>query len=135
MLGIIQMIRNVTGDNHCSKEDYESIIGNTIKSMLINDSDELIIEFKDGVKVKIWDYWQKCCEARYMHTDDDLNYHNGCILHEIKINDGPTIDYGCEEKECQFLNITTSNGVITIANYNKHNGYYGGFCLRMKRID
>ena len=28
-----------------------------------------------------------------------------------------------------------SNGVITISNYNEHNGYYGGFALKIEEIN
>ena len=48
------------------------------------------------------------------------------------VQDGPSHVYEEDDKErkdCQFLIITTSKGQFTVANYNEHNGYYGGFAL------
>jgi len=65
-----------------------------------------------------------------MHTDDDLPYFVGAKLVGLELRDGPTDEdkYG-DPKECQFLLVKTDKGEITIANYNEHNGYYGGFWI------
>ena len=65
-----------------------------------------------------------------MHTDDDLSHYIGAKLIGLELRDGPIEDneYG-DPKECQFLLIRTDRGDVTIANYNEHNGYYGGFWI------
>lgn len=94
--------------------------------MIVNT---LTIEFSDGSSSKFKDMWQGCCERRYMHTDDDLEYFKGSELLHVKLQDGPTAkqnEYG-NIIDSQFLIITTTKGSFTIVNYNDHNGYYGGF--------
>ena len=34
-----------------------------------------------------------------------------------------------EKHEVQFLEIKTDRGVLTMANHNEHNGWYGGFWI------
>jgi hypothetical protein len=99
----------------------------TITSIVI-DNNKLTLSFNDNTSLIFRDDGQDCCEYRYMHTDDDLNYFNNSKLLNAKILEGPTIDSGDDDiKECEFLIITTSKGDFTIQNYNKNNGYYGGF--------
>lgn len=117
-------------------EVFQSAIGKTITAISLTDDDStedrLRLTFDDGSKIAIYDDGQSCCEHRYMHTDDDLSVHIGATLVDGELRDGPedTGEYG-DSLECQFLLITTSRGVFTIANYNSHNGYYGGFAVRV----
>ena len=99
----------------------KNYIGKTIKKCHIRDN-ILYMHFEDGTKIKIYDcnHHFFCSEKRWMHTDDDLNYHIGARLNDVEVK---------ESKVEQFVIITTSRGCITLVNYNEHNGYYGGFEL------
>lgn len=92
---------------------------------------------------------QNCCEVwGYMSSDDDLGYYEQAELNGVSwtVNqqtkqfmldtlfgdNGEDIDEG----EAQFVDINTSRGVLTIALYNKHNGYYGHkFIIRSQTLD
>ena len=120
---------------------FQSAIGKTITALSLNpsendeDEDRLRMTFSDGSTIAIYGSRQLCCEHRYMHTDDDLSVHIGATLVGGELRDGPEQDEGEHDwtLECQFLLITTSRGVLTVANYNHHNGNYGGFALRVIR--
>lgn len=106
--------------------------------------DELKLIFEDGIKIKISDCAQNCCEYRYMSTDDDVSFLNGKILTGIEekeasqevynnhVCDEGDLDHNCPD--IVFLEIQTSEGSITFANYNEHNGYYGGFSLQIEEL-
>ncbi len=107
--------------------------GRTIKSAQINSEDELVLGFEDGSSIVVWDDAQHCCETRFMTCDDDPASLVGGRLLAIEVKNGPSVEE--EYDDChdqQFLEVTTSVGFITIANHNKHNGYYGGFGLAMR---
>ena len=95
----------------------------------------VMFTFEDRSILFMYDDHQQCCERRWMHTDDDLSYFQGAILQGSEIRKGPVerVEYG-DEKESQFLIVTTSKGQFTVVNYNEHNGYYGGFSLLMRRL-
>jgi len=86
---------------------------------------------KEAYLLRFRDDGQSCCERRHMHSDDDLSYFVGADFLYATIKRGPSEEYGDEGdvRECQFLEIGTSKGAFIIANYNDHNGYYGGFDL------
>ena len=105
--------------------------GRTIKGIKIED-DTLIIDLVWQV-FTIWDGGQDCCEHRYMNCDDDLDYYIDSTLQGVELRDGPNASGTQEDyKECQFLHIMTNKGTFVVANYNEHNGYYGGFSLVSK---
>jgi hypothetical protein len=85
---------------------------------------------EDGTKIGFTDNGQDCCEVRYMSTDDDLSYHVGATLLGFEIKNAPNLEDESGEHEVQFLEIKTSKGVISCANHNEHNGYYGGFYVQ-----
>lgn len=100
----------------------------TIANIKLTGGDTmLVIYFDDERRLEIEDCGQSCCEDRYMHTDDDLDFYIGATFLDARIEDGPIEKIAGEYKECQFLLIDTSKGTFTVANYNEHNGYYGGF--------
>lgn len=107
------------------KGDLPRCYGREIAHLAINN-DILVIGFVDQRPIKLWDSGQSCCESRYMNCDDDLQHHVGAQLLDVEIREGPTVDDG-DTLECEFLVVTTSKGQFTVANYNHHNGYYGGF--------
>lgn len=90
--------------------------------------DTLRIELS-GVTLSLRNDYQ-CCEERYMSSDDDLGFFKGAELMNLELRDGPNQDSdGYGEHEVQFLLVTTSKGVFTMASHNIHNGYYSGFRL------
>jgi hypothetical protein len=106
-----------------------------ISSVTLHEGeDELIIRFDSGQAFRFWDNGQTCCEHRYMHTDDDLGVLVGGRLLNIDVIDGGTNGDDWVVKDSQFLKIETTTGFVTIANYNEHNGYYGGFAIEVTRI-
>lgn len=95
------------------------------------DGEEFIINFPDGRTLTISDRGQSCCEHRYMHTDDDLAAFAGAKFVSIE-HRGVAYDLPGEEYDvldCAFVLVNTSLGTITLASYNHHNGYYGGWHL------
>jgi len=134
-LGIGVMLNRLMADD--GGDVFRTAIGKTITALSLdvdnNREDMLRITFDDGSKIALYDNGQSCCETRYMRTDDDLTHHIGATLVGGEIRDAPDIveDGGDEAHEVQFLLITTSRGVITLSNHNEHNGYYGGFALRI----
>lgn len=110
------MINWLCGSKQASAIEFSKHIGKTIREVKL-ESDELQFEFTDGSKMKILDDGQSCCEHRYMQTDG-----------EIKPVEDSHSEYE-DAHEIQFLEIKTSKGVFTMANHNKHNGYYGGFSI------
>lgn len=108
-------------------------IGKEIKKLTIG-GDCLNIEFSDNSKIEIYDGAQSCCEHRYMNTDDELHHFNGSRLLGASTRDGGTTDDDNDVKETEFLIVDTSKGSFTVANYNEHNGYYGGFHIKVKKV-
>jgi hypothetical protein len=112
-------------------ENLNMYVGKVIDSVNLN-GDELHFVFADGTKMKLWDDGQSCCESRYMMTDDDLSIYSGTVLVSIEVRDAPDMEdeYG-NMHEVQFLEVMTNNGCFTMATHNEHNGYYGGFSVRV----
>lgn len=133
-LGMGVMINALCGDNGFS-EYVKPQIGKEIEKVSIDaESNKLILEFKEGEKIAIYDDGQSCCESRYMNSDDDLSYFSNSTLLDVDLKEGEEVEEDYEVKESQFLEIKTSKGVFTVANYNEHNGYYGGFWLKAGTI-
>lgn len=134
MLGLGVMI-NMLSDNGESVKVFLSKVGKVIKSLEIKDNALLFSFVSDDEQMIIYDDGQSCCEYRYMHTDDDLEYYIGSRLMSMEVSNGPEeFDEWGEVRESQFLKITTSKGVFTVVNYNEHNGYYGGFFVRCEVV-
>lgn len=132
-LGIGVMI-NMLGGNKDSVEAYKSGEGKVIKSLKI-ESDNLEMRFEDGTGIAFSDEGQSCCEHRHMSCDDDLNYHVGATFMKAELESGPDVENDGDCHEQEFLKITTSNGMFTVVNHNEHNGYYGGFSVRVKKLN
>lgn len=97
--------------------------------------DALSIKFDDNTGIKLCDDSQQCCEHRYMNTDDDLSFYTDSVFTGIEIGEClEEIKGDFEVVECQFLKVNTSKGTFTVANYNEHNGYYGGFDIIAKEL-
>ena len=134
-LGVGVILNSLSGGKESAKL-FQSKIGKTIESVKIEDDDLILSFIEDDIPMRIFDDGQSCCELRYMHTDDDLEYYVGAKLQGAEIADGPEEEdeYG-DCKDSQFLKVETSKGVFTVVNYNEHNGYYGGFCVRCKAVE
>jgi hypothetical protein len=121
---------------------YAEIVGLKITS--IHEGDEgYIIRFDDGSRLCIWDGGQSCCESRYMTCDDDLSGHEGGQLVAIDTDapgsqpDRPEPEDDWSSSDChetQFVSVQTTKGSFTLCTHNEHNGYYGGFSLKVKRV-
>ncbi len=105
-------------------------VGQTIQSVE-KEGKYLILHFTYS-DIIVYDAERICCESRWMHTDDDLTYFTDCTFLGMEVRDG-----GCDVKvnepnddneyaDCEFMEIFTSKGSFTCANYNAHNGYYEG---------
>jgi hypothetical protein len=103
-----------------------------LKGMIIRDAevdeDSITLKFDFG-KLTLRDNGQRCCENRYMSTDDDVRSLIGSRFVCYEVKDGPdeSEDDEYEVHDTQFLEIQTDSGFVTLVNHNEHNGYYGGF--------
>lgn len=112
----------------------EKYQGKEIKDLKITDK-ELCFTFEDNSKIEIFDGGQSCCEKRYMNTDDNLEDYIGSKLLDLEGRvASSTKDKYDEPIDCEFLIVHTSYGSFTVANYNEHNGYYGGFDIEAREI-
>lgn len=130
MIGMGVMIKEL-GGNADSVAAFTGAVGKTISS-LDADGDRLRIAFDDGTAIAFSDEGQSCCENRFMVCDDDLTPYIGSKLLGAEVSAGPDEpdEYGTHEVE--FLRVETSAGIFTVANHNEHNGYYGGFSVRVR---
>lgn len=112
----------------------EQFYGLEIASAKLSEG-ALELSFADGSCVKIWDDGQSCCECRYTTTDDDPSDLVGGKLRLIEEKPGPELEteYG-EPHEQMFVEIATDKCSITLCTHNEHNGYYGGFALKIARV-
>lgn len=115
-----------------SDKESNEIIGNSLNKQIVElkiINDVLIFKFDDDTVLNIKDVGQSCCESRYMNCDDDLDFYIGSTLLTVELGDSSEEDKDYGYTEIQFLKIGTSKGTFTVANYNEHNGYYGGFWI------
>jgi hypothetical protein len=115
---------------------FTEIVGKKITEITTDDEGYAIL-FKDGSRLCIWDGGQDCCESRYMTCDDDLTGHQGGQI--VSINSDAGGDQPAEEDhwgchEVRFVKVQTTKGSFTICSHNEHNGYYGGFALKLKLV-
>jgi hypothetical protein len=115
-----------------SKHSSDEYVGKVVENAYIDDN-HLYIDFEDGVKIRIYDDGQSCCEYRHMTCDDNPEDLVGGAWVSAQTQNGPDEEgeYG-DMHEQQFLIVKTTKGTITIANHNEHNGYYGGFGLTIE---
>jgi hypothetical protein len=111
--------------------DLKDSVNKVIKDIQIGDS-SFVITFEDDTNIEFFDDNQSCCEKRYMNTDDTLIDMVGGKLIAAAVVSGGEFDKDGDTQECAFLIITTTKGMFTIANYNEHNGYYGGINIIIK---
>jgi hypothetical protein len=123
------------GGNEDSVESLKGSLGKEIKKIQLEEK-ALTITFADDSQIELFDDGQSCCERRYMHTDDELSKFVGSKFTGASVREGAEErdEYG-EPKDSEFLIIDTSSGSFTIVNYNEHNGYYGGFSIKARRLE
>lgn len=112
-------------------EVLQAALGKKITALRLTD-DALHLELADGSKLKIADEGQRCCEERYMRTDDDLPHFVGSELRGVELRDAPDPNGNDgDAHEVQFLVVWTDRGALVCSSHNEHNGYYGGFEIRI----
>jgi hypothetical protein len=131
-LGMGVMI-NMLGGNESTVNAHLAAKGKVIKALSLDEEDDghLNLDFEDGTGIRIYDDGRSCCEARFMTTDDDLPSFVGAAFTGCRVQDGGTTKEDYETKEVQFLLVDTSKGTFTVTTHNEHNGYYGGFYLKI----
>lgn len=112
------------------------LLGRELVSIALID-DEIIIETVDVGVFKLYDDGQSCCEARYITTDDTLEVENGSRLISINIKDAPNVETedDLDVHEIQFLELVTTSWTYTFCTHVIHNGYYGGFDVKLERVE
>lgn len=130
---MIQML----GGNHETVEAIQASVNKKIKTVSLDtELNQLKFSFDDGSGIMLFDNGQSCCENRYMRTDDNLPDFEGAVLLGFELKEAPNqVDQYGEEHEIEFLDVTTSKGVFTMANHNEHNGYYGGFSIVARSLE
>ena len=109
-------------------------LGKRIESArMANES--LVLVFDDGTAIRFLDEGGQCCEVRYMTCDDNLRDFTGDRLLGWEVLDAPERDGSGDVHEVQFLHVRTSGGTITCETHNEHNGFYGGFEVRVRELD
>ena len=119
-LGILQMVSIVTG-GYSEYDGYE----------ISTDENQYYVLINNG---------QSCCENwGYLSSDDNLDYFVGAELIEVKLTDVVLNQKVVEESNyygdgdgIQFVDFVTDKGVLQLAVYNSHNGYYGHSILIAK---
>lgn len=133
-IGIGVLIDSMTGGSCALVSDY---YGRKINNAVLDKQDnEVRLTFDDGVTIRIWDNGQSCCERRYIICDDNLSDLNGKTLADISVLEVEErrMGYG-EYHDTSFLEIKATDGTsISFATHNEHNGYYGGFSLRVQEV-
>ena len=122
-------------NRHSENLDSESVrkfIGHEIETVSLDDN-ALAIRFTNGRSIRMADMGHQCCENRYMSTDDDLSEFVGARLLGIEVRDAPSQTSAdvYEDHDVSFLAVQTSKGEFVMKNHNEHNGYYGGFDIRV----
>ena len=141
-LGLGVMISHLRG----SDVDMSTYLEKTIVQAELVDN-ALCLQFEDGRTIKIFDDGQSCCEHRYMRTDDQVSDLVGRKLRSLELKKAPNVPYPQSEEEddyyydtgecheVQFLEVGTDMNSVVFSNHNEHNGYYGGFALRVEEVE
>jgi len=134
-MGIGAMISRLAGNEDAVAAYLRGINKRIVAARIDDDANNgdgaCILSFADG-ELSIFDDGRSCCESRYITCDDDVSSLAGATLSSIQLRSGAddSDDYG-ECHETQFVIIETTNGSVTLCTHNQHNGYYGGFSIRM----
>jgi hypothetical protein len=131
-LGIGVLINLIGGRSEEEAKVFNDALGKTITSLWIDEE-----AHDDGsLKIEIWDSGRSCCESRFIDTDDTLSDFLGSVFRGVDIRITEPKDAGDEMSTTEeaFLLVHTSAGDFTVVTHNIHNGYYGGFYLRVRPL-
>ena len=134
-LGTGVMLHHLLGGSENSSDKYYNKI--IEKCYFDKEEDKIHIEFKDGVKIVIWDNGQSCCESRYITCDDNLEDLVNQKLIKIEVKDfkeKEDSEWGGVHEQA-FVEIATNKDSVTFCTHNEHNGYYGGFALTITELE
>lgn len=133
-IGIGAMLGYLSG-NESTVSAYNSAMGRTISAARIDEDvredGALVLSFEDGGELLVFDEGRSCCESRYLTCDDDLSDLIGGKLTSIELREGGAAERDWDFHETQFVKVETDKGGVTLCTHNEHNGYYGGFCIRL----
>jgi hypothetical protein len=113
---------------------FDRTNGLTIVSAVLEHEFTLILTFADGTRLFLHDDGQSCCESRYITCDDGLETLVGGVLLNIQARPGPNLIQQDEyrgDHDTMFVEVQGSTGFVTLTTHNQHNGYYGGFDLKI----
>jgi hypothetical protein len=96
--------------------------------------DALFLTFDNQECIRIFDDGQSCCEHRYMTSDDDPQELVGKMLTNIECVEAPTQKDDFDDHETQFLRVHAEDGLFVACTHNEHNGYYGGFWVKIEEL-
>lgn len=109
--------------------------GKRIVALTLSDN-KIKLYFGGGFVVHIFDNGQRCCEERFITTDDNLSLATNTRFRNLTIKGTTNDDYSDDEikqiDEILFLKIQTDKACFTFETHNKHNGYYGGFDIQIE---
>jgi hypothetical protein len=97
----------------------------------LGDPEKIVVSFRDGSELILWDDNQACCETRSVTSDDPLGEEDD-FLQDVSLEAGPVcVDIAETEEyshhETAFLRLHLRKRVLTFETHADHNGYYGGF--------
>lgn len=126
--------------------DPSSLYGKTITGLVIEDGaihitlPPMYSNSSRPNDYAIYDAGQQCCESRFITCDDELSHFIGATFQGISLKEASAqyiaddawgSDDEYERDDPQFLEILTDRGAITFCTHNIHNGYYGGFGIKL----
>jgi hypothetical protein len=119
----------------------QDFVGKKIEKLYIdpeynNGDGGLVIQFEDNKKIILFDDNRQCCESRYIHSNDNLSWHEGSNFKGIQIKNIRDKRDECDFKhETQFIHVLTETDTLVIETHNVHEGHYGGFNLKIDTND
>ena len=112
----------------------EKYYGKVIAGVKIDegrDAPTICVEFTDDTWIELSDKGQSCCETRYARTDDDLTSLSGQVLRGFEVREAADLESEGYKHEICFLDVKTDEQTVTFSFHNEHNGYYGGFWMKV----
>jgi len=128
--GIGVMLYALGGGNDTPAERFygHKVVGATI------DNDEFVLTFEDGTKLSLTDEGQSCCESRYITCDDDIGALVGGTLRKIEVTGEDEEPAEYDSHDVCFVEVATDQAHVKLVTHVEHNGYYGGFALKLTAV-
>lgn len=118
------------------EQDILKLLGRRITKAEIDDN-VLTVMFENNGGFTLSDGGQLCCEDRFVTCDDNPEDLVGGRFLGTELKDAPSSEEEDEDgyyHDQQFVEVKTDQTSITLCTHNKHNGYYGGFCIEIKNL-